>query len=102
MAVAERWCRLTFSTPDGAELVSCLLEGPLTPDLRAVDIVARLALVASRLGAGVALSEVSPWLRELLELTGLSVEMERQAERREEPSRVQEGQEEVHPGDPPA
>ncbi len=66
-----------------------------------MDDVARLALLAGRLGGGIVLTEVSPALRTLLELAGLRVEVEGQAELGEEPLGVQEGQEEGHPGDLP-
>ena len=92
--VAELWCRVTVVGPDRAQLACGVLEGSGTPDLGAVDDVARLALLAGCLGGGIVLTEVSPVLRALLELAGLCVEMEGQAERGEEPLRVQEVQEE--------
>jgi hypothetical protein len=95
----QRWCRVTILGADGAVLAACVLEGPGDPDLGAVDDVARLALQVARLGGGVALAEVSPAMRELLELAGLGVEVEGQTEFGEEPLRVQEVQEEAHPGD---
>ena len=76
MAGNQRWCRVRVLGPDGAELARCVLAGPGTPDLRAVDEVAHLALTARRLGGNVALAEVSPALAELLELAGLGVEVE--------------------------
>ncbi len=93
------WCRVTIIDPDGAELARFWLEGRGAPDLMAVDEVARLALLAGRLGGDVALGEVCPALDALLHLTGLAVEVEGQAELAEEPLRAQEGQEEGHPGD---
>ena len=79
-----------------------VFEGSGPPDFGAVDAVARLALLAGRLDARLEVTEVSPAMQELLELAGLPVEVERQAERREEPLGVEESQEEVHPGDLPA
>jgi hypothetical protein len=70
------WCRVTIIGPGGAPLVSGFLEGPVAADMAAVDDVARLALMAKRVGCGMVLSEVSADLRALLELTGLRVEME--------------------------
>jgi hypothetical protein len=102
MAVPQRWCRITVVGPDGTVLVGCLLEGTGPPDLGAVDDVARLALLAGRLGGGITLAEVSPVMRALLELAGLRVEMDGQAEFGEEPRGIQQGQEEVHPGDSPS
>jgi hypothetical protein len=100
MEPVRRWCRVTVLAPDGGELATCLLEGPGDPDLRAVDDVARLALWAGRLGGGIVLADLSPATRELLELAGLSVEVEGQAKFGEESLGVQEGQEEGHPRDP--
>lgn len=74
MATVQRWCRVTVLAPDGSALAEVALEGPGTPDLAAVDDVARLALVAIRLGGRVALTEVSPAMRGLLDLVGLFVE----------------------------
>ena len=93
------WCRVLVVGPDRTALASHRLEGPGPPDLGAVDDVARLALRARRLGGRIILSDVSPALRSLLDLAGLTVEVEGEAEGREEPLGVQEGQEELHPGD---
>jgi hypothetical protein len=102
MATRERWCRATIVRRDGTVLADCVLEGSGVPNVGAVDEVARLALLAIRLGGRIAIAEVSPVLRELLDLAGLPVEMEGQAELGEEPLGVQERQEEVHPDDPVA
>jgi len=101
MAALQSWCQIWVVRPDGAEVATFVLEGHGAPDLGAVDAVARFALMARRLGVGIVLAEVSPTLRALLELTGLPVEVKGQSERREEPLRIQEGQEEVHPDDLP-
>src|SRR5579864_1681155 len=101
MAPLERWCRITIVDADGSVMGSSVLEGQGAPDLGTVDVVARLALVAARLGARIALHDVSPAMRELLELAGLCVDVERKAEFGEEPLGVQEGQEEIHPRDLP-
>ncbi len=99
MASPQAWCRVTIIGPGGRELGSCTLQGPGAPDLSTVDVVGRLALLAKRLGGGLILSRVSPGLRELLELSGLGVEMEREPEVGEETLRVQQGQEEGRLGD---
>jgi hypothetical protein len=99
MMVAERWCRVTMVNGDGATLVDGVLEGPREPDLGAVDDLARLALLAKRLGCGIHLADISPGLRALLELAGLRVEMEGQPEGGEEALRIEHGQEEHHAGD---
>ena len=75
LPVMLTWCRVTMVDPDGVALASGVLEGPAAPDLGTVDDVARLALIAKRLGGGLVLTDVSPDLRALVELTGLVVEM---------------------------
>jgi hypothetical protein len=79
----ERWCRVTMVGAEGEPIADGVLEGPSTPDLGAVEDLARLALLAKRLDAHLELLEVAPELAELLELAGLRVEMERQPERGE-------------------
>jgi hypothetical protein len=101
MAALERWCEVTVVGSDGRMLVGCTLEGAGAPDLGAVGDVARLALLATRLGGHITLAEVCPGLRELIELVGLGVEMEGQTEGGEQSLGIQHGQEEVHPGDLP-
>jgi hypothetical protein len=66
-----------------------------------VNLVARLALGARRAGRRLVLVEVSAELAELLDLAGLPVEVQRQAERGEEALRVEGVEEEVEPGDLP-
>ncbi len=100
MASAQRWCRIRIVRSDGTPLVDRVLEGQGRPDLEAVDDVARAALMARRLGVGILVTEASPDMAELLYLAGLRIEVEGKAERGEEPVRVEEVQEEVHPGDP--
>jgi hypothetical protein len=102
MAALERWCRVTVVGGGGAVLAAGVIEGTGAPDLGAVDEVARLALLAARSGATMTIADVSPAMAELLELAGLRVQVEGQAEGREEPLGVEEVQEEVHPGDLPA
>lgn len=101
MVSLQRWCRVTVVGPDGTVVACRELDGPGTPGLGAVDDVARMALRASRLGGGITLAEVSPAMRELLELAGLCVEMEGQAELGEQPLGIEHCEEEIHPGDPP-
>lgn len=101
VAPRERWCLVTIADASGMALASWELGGPGPPDLAAVEQVARLFLMAARMGARVSLEEMSPRLAELLDLAGLVVEMQGQAEARKEPLVVEEVQEEVHPGDLP-
>jgi hypothetical protein len=85
----ERWCRVTMVGSDGDPIADGVLEGPSVPDLGTVHDLARLALLAQRLGAHLELAEVTPELVDLLELAGLTglaeeaglcVEMEREPE----------------------
>jgi|SRR5271154_7074360 len=99
MADIQRWARVRVVGPDRSELALVVLEGKGGPDLLAVDRVARLVLLARRLGGRTVVLEASPALRSLLELAGLRVEVEGQAELGEETVWVQEGQEEGHRGD---
>ncbi len=50
--VMPLWCRVTMVDPEGIALAAGVLEGPAAPDIGAVDDVARLALLAKRLGGG--------------------------------------------------
>jgi len=100
--VVNLWCRVLILGADRTTLACHHLGGPGLPDLGAVDDLARLALLARRHGGRIVLSDVSPALRSLLELAGLAglrVEVEGEAEGGEEPRRLEEGQEELHPGD---
>lgn len=72
------------------------------PSIEVVDALARLALWVKRNGAVLRLEELSTEMRELLELAGLSTEMERKAEGTEKPLGAEQRKEEVHPGDLPA
>jgi hypothetical protein len=75
--VVNRWCRVTTVAPDGTVKGTWLMEGCGCPDLGTVDQLARLALTAGRRGERLVLHDVSPELGELLELTGLPVEVQR-------------------------
>jgi hypothetical protein len=101
MDADELWCRITVFGPDGSELLRSALGGPGRPDVGTVDDVARLALHAVRLGGTLAITDLSPDLRALLDLAGLVVEVEGQAEGGEEALVVEEVEEELHPDDPP-
>ena len=114
MAKTELWCRVTIVGPGDSELAAFALKGPGDPDVGAVGEVARLVLVAQRLGGRLELTDLSTKLRVLLDLAGLpaelaglcvevagpcdgessSVEVERQTELGEEPRGIQEGEEE--------
>ena len=101
MVSIQTWCRITLAGVDGTVFASWVLEGRGSPDLGTVDDLAQLKLLMGRIGGSITLSELSPPLRGLLDLTGICVEMEGQAERGEEALGVQLGEEEMHPGDPP-
>ena len=109
VAAPRPWCRLRVVTPDGRVVARRTLRGFGPPDLDAVDVVARLALVARRRGARLMVEEARPELRELVELAGLSlsvewrcVEVGGQPELGEHPAGVEQVEEEAHLGDPPA
>ena len=73
MASWRPWYRLTVTDCDGLEL-AWEAGGPGLPDLQAVDVVARLALLFRRSGASVELTDVSDAMSELLVLSGLTAE----------------------------
>jgi hypothetical protein len=98
---SEPWCRLAVVDPDGREVATCLVTGPVRPTLAAVDLIAHLALAARKMGGRARLDEASPEMRGLLDLSGLLVEVEREAEGGEEPVGIHWSEEEVHSGDPP-
>jgi len=100
MVARKRWCRVTVFGRDGIVIGEYVFEGAGRPDLGAVDGVARLALLASRLAGRVALVDVSTEMRELLDLVGLAVEVKGQSELREEPLGIEERQKGMDSGDP--
>jgi hypothetical protein len=94
-----RWCRAAVVEADGGVLVRFAVTGTGRPDLSVVDDVARLALASTRLGCRLLLSDVAPGLRELLELAGLWVQVQGEAEGGEQPLGLQECEEEAERGD---
>jgi hypothetical protein len=83
------------------EVVACDVSA-LVAELAAVEALARLALVARRLGCPLTVRRASPELRDLVAFCGLSGALGvggdgREAEQREEPLGVQER---VEPDDP--
>jgi hypothetical protein len=93
----QLWCRAAVVDADGTRHVDRTLQGPGSPDMAVVDEVARLALLAARVGARLVLRDVSPSMRELLDLAALPVEMQREPELGKNGLGVQE---EAEPGDP--
>ncbi|MFI8190590.1 STAS domain-containing protein [Streptomyces sp. NPDC085946] len=81
----------------GAGVVVCDVAGLGPPGLAAVDLLARLQLAARRAGGRIRLRDPAPSLRALLDLVGLSFEVEGQPEQREPALGVEEA---VEPGDP--
>jgi hypothetical protein len=88
----------------GVDVIACDVS-ELAAEVRAVDVLARLALVARRLGCPLKVQRASPELRDLVELCGLSDALGvvrrngRQPEEREQPVDVEER---VDPDDAPA
>jgi hypothetical protein len=82
--------------------ICCDAESATDPDIGTIDALARVALAAQRLGRPLSIAGASPDLARLIALAGLGrilplgVELERHAEEREEPRRVEE---EGDPGD---
>jgi ABC-type transporter Mla MlaB component len=62
---------------DGVEVARWPLETREHLDLAVIDDLARVQLGARRMGCTVRLERVCPQLRELLDLSGLRVEVER-------------------------
>ena len=96
MGGSRRWCRLSLLDDQGVVVAAGELTGDTKPDLGAVDLIARLSLMARRTGTTVRLDDVCPELVELLNLAGLPVQVERQAERSKQPLRVEEVEKETH------
>ncbi len=80
-----------------AGVVVCDVGGLGPPGLGVVDLLARLQLAARRAGGRIRLREPDPALHGLLDLVGLSFEVERQPEQGEPALGVEEA---VEPGDP--
>ena len=97
------WCRASAvdreGTPTGDSVV---IEGSGAPDLAVVDELARWMLGVTRAGRSIVVEFVAPRMAELLELSGLSVKVQGQAEGREQPPRVKRLEKEGELGDPPA
>lgn len=88
MTDRQLWCRAVLVGRRGEEVGLYTLEGYGGPDLTAVEVVARLDLLAGRQGGRVILADVSAAMARLLELAGLGVEMKGQAEGGKEPGGV--------------
>jgi hypothetical protein len=91
----------------GARTLVCDVGALAHPDLAAVDALARLQLVARRLGCRMLLQRASPELGELLAFAGLDVALPLRPALRLEPRREPEEreqrlgvEEEREPGDP--
>lgn len=99
--VVERWCRVRLIGPAGEQLASISLAGCGAPDLDVLDDVARLGLLARRMGGRILLADVVPALARLVELAGgLGIEVEGQAEVAEQPLGLEQREEEAHLHDP--
>jgi hypothetical protein len=96
-------CERLHALAGDVDVITCDVSA-LAAELAAVNALARLALVARRLGCPLRVRRVSPELRDLVELCGLSDALGvgrdgRQPECREQPVDVEEG---VDPDDLPA
>lgn len=81
----------------GGGIVVCDVGGLGPPGLAAVNLLARLQLLARRTGGRIRLRDPDPALCSLLDLVGLRFEVEGQPEQREPAPGVEEA---VEPGDP--
>ena len=70
--------------------IDCDVSGLGCADAHTIDLLARLRLAAQRYGLALRFVGVSPDLRDLVSFCGLPLELERQAEEREEPLGVEE------------
>ncbi|HEX6391912.1 MAG TPA: hypothetical protein VFZ97_00615 [Acidimicrobiales bacterium] len=77
MADCRQWCRVTLVDNEGEVLAGWALAGESNPNLEAVDLIARWSVIARRAGASLRIGNANPELRELIELAGLPVEVER-------------------------
>lgn len=67
---------MTVVDSSGAVLARWALAGESKPNLEAVNLIARWAVIAGRAGAAVRIVDSCPEMRELLELAGLPVEVD--------------------------
>ena len=74
MAERQLWCRVRLVDRQGGESGRYSLEGYGDPDLTAVDVVARLGLLAARLEHHLVLEDVCEALAGLLDLAGLHLD----------------------------
>jgi hypothetical protein len=84
------WCRLTIADDANA-----------LPDILIVDVIARLALNVRRAGGRLVIDSTCDELAELFDLAGLGIQVQWEAERREQPLRIEGGQEDRQLGDLP-
>jgi hypothetical protein len=78
-----QWCRVAVTRPDGTVAGAWVWEGVESPDLDAVDMLARCTLDARRRGLMLVATEMCEELRSLLDLTGLLGQVGGEAEHRE-------------------
>lgn len=77
MGVNRCWCRFSLLDAQGSVVAGGELAGPILPDIGAVNVIARLALIAKQTGTTFHLADACPELLELIELAGLPVQVER-------------------------
>ncbi len=99
------WCRIRTVDRDGTLGDAGTFGGTGSPDLEAVDRLARCLVTLRHHDERPFLVAVDAHLAELLELVGLTdlvVEVQGEAEGGKEPLRVEEGEEQAHVADGPA
>jgi hypothetical protein len=88
-----------MARPDESEPIELIVR-TARPDLDLIDALARLQLVAGRVGASIEVRTVSTELRELIELCGLAEALGLEVGRQSEGGEELGIQEVVQPGDP--
>jgi hypothetical protein len=100
------WCRVTIAGHGTAAEGSVVIEGAGRPDMAAVDELARVVFEARQAGWRLVIADLAPELADLLDLAGLAlvdlqgVEVQGEAEGREQPLRVERIEEEGEISDP--
>jgi STAS domain-containing protein len=98
-------CERLRALAGGGQTEVCCDVSELAAELAAVEALARLSLVARRLGCPLKVRRASPELRDLVEFCGLSAALGVGRQRRRQPEQREQAvdvEERVDPHDPPA